>query len=292
MSERESEQHVIIVSGLSGAGKTTVLKALEDMGYHCIDNLPVALVRKLARHVRAETDLYQRVALGMDARAAGVNLADSPSVLEELNSSGLRCQVLFLNASDGTLVKRYAETRRRHPLADREGTLQGAIARERELLEPLRRCAEWELDTSRINIHELTHETWKCVGPGTAEMCVVLQSFGFSQGVPADADFLFDARSLPNPHWKEDLRPLTGRDADVVAWLEQEPLVTALAADIHGFLGAWLPELEKTHRNFVTVGIGCTGGRHRSVYLVERLAPELRQRFPQVMVHHRELGPA
>jgi UPF0042 nucleotide-binding protein len=289
--EQRPEQHAVIVSGLSGAGKTTVLKALEDMGYHCVDNLPVALVRKFARHIRSQPDLYHKVALGMDARAAGMNLADSPAVLEELNSSGLRCQVLFLTADDAALVKRFAETRRRHPLATGEGTLQTAIEREREVMEPLRRCADWELDTSRINIHELTHETWKCVGPDSADMTVVLQSFGFSKGVPRDADFLFDVRSLPNPHWSEDLRPLTGRDGEVAAWLEQEPLVNALAGDIRAFLESWLPELEKTHRRFVTIGIGCTGGRHRSVYMAERLAPELRRRFGQVMVHHRELGP-
>ncbi len=289
MNTADSTQHVVIVSGLSGAGKSTVLNALEDMGYHCIDNLPAALLHDFGPQIKAEPALYGRVALGIDARAPGLVLEEVPAWLETLKSSGLRCQLLYLTASDETLVKRFSETRRKHPLAHGEGALQASIAKERELLEAVRRSADRELDTSDTNIHQLRHMTWQCVGPDTDGITVVLQSFGFSNGVPADVDFVFDARGLPNPHWNLELRPLTGRDREVADWLEQDDMVGSLAGDIERFLQRWLPELEKSLRSFITVGIGCTGGRHRSVYMVERLGAELRKAFPEIMIHHRDL---
>lgn len=283
------EQYVIIVSGLSGAGKSTVLNALEDMGYHCIDNLPASLLNDLFAQIRADPARYEKVALGIDARVPGLSPADIPAWLEILRSSGLNCQLLFLEADEAILTKRFSETRRRHPLSQGEGALQVSIAKERELLEPVRHSADRVLDTSATNIHQLRHLTWQSVGPDSSGMTVVLESFGFSHGVPADADFMFDARSLPNPHWNTDLRPLTGRDAEVQEFLEQDNSVAALTGDILGFLEKWLPELEKSHRSFVTVAIGCTGGRHRSVYLAERLAHDLREAFPEIMIHHRDL---
>lgn len=286
----DSQQHVVIVSGLSGAGKSTALKALEDMGYQCVDNLPIPLLDDFAEHIRTEPKLYRKVALGLDARAPDLRLAEIPERRRQLREAGLHCQLLFLTASDTTLVKRFSETRRRHPLARDAGALQASIEREREMLEPLRSSADWTIDTSDINIHQLTHQTWKCVGPDSAGLTLVLQSFGFSRGVPTDIDYLFDVRSLPNPHWNENLRPLTGRDREVVGWLEQERTVTELGNDIRDFLARWLPEMERAHRAFVTVGIGCTGGRHRSVYLVERIAGELREAYPELMVHHRDLS--
>jgi len=291
VTEPDERPHVIIVSGLSGAGKSTALKALEDMGYHCIDNLPAALMHDLAAYIEASPESYARVALGMDARAPGLKLDEIPAWLEALRASGARTQLLFLDASNETLLKRYGLTRRRHPLAQGEGALLASIAKERELLEPLREVADWELNTSGTNIHQLTHQTWRCIGPKTEPMTVVIQSFGFSQGAPADVDFMFDARCLPNPHWDETLRPLTGRDEAVTSWLEQESMVIRYGDDIRRFLERSLPDFEATHRSFVTVGIGCTGGRHRSVYLAERLAPQLRERYAEVMVHHRELSP-
>ena len=287
----DTRPHVIIVSGLSGAGKSTALKALEDMGYHCIDNLPAVLMHDLARLIEADPESHSRVALGMDARASGLGQADIPAWLEGLRASGVRTQLLFLNAQDSTLFKRFGETRRRHPLAQGEGVLQASIDEERRLLEPLRLVADWEIDTSSTNIHQLTHQTWRCIGPDTEQMTVVIQSFGFSKGAPADVDFMFDARCLPNPHWNDALRPLTGRDPTVAEWLEQEPLAQRLGDDLLRFCSDWLPRFEEAHRTFMTIGIGCTGGRHRSVYLAERLAPQLREQFPDVMVHHRELSP-
>ncbi len=282
-------QHLVIVSGLSGAGKSTALNALEDMGYHCIDNLPATLLRELGPQLRAEPELYRKVALGIDARAAGLSFDEVPPWLEELKSSGLQAQLLFLGANDATLVKRFSETRRKHPLAEGEGALQASIAKERELMEPVRGSADWEIDTSTTNIHQLRHLTWKCVGPDSEEMTLVVQSFGFSKGVPPDADFLFDVRSLPNPYWDQDLRALTGRDPEVGEWLASEPTVTDMATDISDFLAKWLPGLRESHRSFVTVAIGCTGGRHRSVFLSERIAKTLHGAFPEIMIHHRDL---
>lgn len=287
--EREPDQHVVIVSGLSGAGKSTALKALEDMGYHCIDNLPVALLADLAAHLRAQPERYARVALGMDLRAPGLDLEALPAWLEDLEHSGVRAQLLFLDARDEVLLRRFGQTRRRHPLATDEGALQAAIGKERRLLEPLRDRADWRIDTSDTNVHQLTHQTWRHVGPDTAGMTVVVQSFGFSKGVPADADFLFDVRCLPNPHWNDDLRALSGRDAAVAEWLRRESQVTALYDDIVAFARRWLPEHEAAHRSLVTIGIGCTGGRHRSVYLAERLAAALRTDYPGLVLHHRDL---
>lgn len=288
MAAAKDAQHVIIVSGLSGAGKSTALKALEDMGYHCIDNLPPPLLVDFAQHLQAEPDRYHRVALGMDARAAGLESDQLPAWLERLREGGVRAQLLFLEASDETLLKRYGETRRRHPLAQDEGGLAAAIDKERRLLAPLRALASWTIDTSATNVHQLTHQTWRHVGPETDRMTVAVQSFGFSKGVPVDADYVFDARCLPNPHWDDELRPLTGRDRPVAEWLEQEPMVDELARDLETFLLRWLPAHEASHRSFVTIAVGCTGGRHRSVYLAERLAAALREAFPEVVLHHRE----
>lgn len=291
MQSDVSAPHVILVTGLSGAGKSTALKALEDMGYHCIDNLPAELMHDFAAYIEAEPEKYARVALGMDVRSSGLDLADIPGWLGRLRASGVRTQLLFLNAQDATLVKRFGETRRRHPLAQGEGVLQAAIEKERRILEPLRDAADWELDTSATNIHQLKHQTWRCVGPGTEQMTVVIQSFGFSKGAPVDVDFMFDVRCLPNPHWEDSLRAMTGRDPEVISWLEKEPMVVQLGDDIYMFLAQWLPTFEAGDRNFITVGIGCTGGRHRSVFLAEQLTRKLRTRFPEVMLHHRELSP-
>ena len=290
MATKQSRQHVIIVSGMSGAGKSTALNALEDMGYHCIDNLPASLIPALAKHLQAEPERYTKVALGMDARAPGLKIDNSRQWLDTLKSAGLQSQLLFLNAQDDVLVKRFSQTRRRHPLSPGEGSLQASIEKEREILEPLRTIADWEVDTTNTNIHQLTHETWKHVGPDTEQMTIVVQSFAFTNGVPVDSDFMFDLRCLPNPHWTPELRPLTGRDPQVAAWLEQQSEVTEMADDILQLLQRWLPSFESAHRSFVTVAVGCTGGKHRSVFTAERLTRSLREQFPVVMVHHRELG--
>ena len=282
-------QHVIIVSGLSGGGKSTALNALEDLGYYCIDNLPAALLDEFPLQIHEHSSLYEKVALGIDARAGGTGLDRIPDWLERLKETGLRCELLFVTAKEGTLIKRFSETRRRHPLTQGEHGLAEAIEKEMEILEPLRRCADWVLDSTDTNIHQLRHQVWKCIGPRERGMTIVLESFAFKRGVPQDVDFVFDARNLPNPYWQADLRELSGLESRVQQWLEQNPMVAEMASDILRFLKQWLPGFEDAQRSYVTVGIGCTGGRHRSVYIVERLAAALRDGFPELLVHHREL---
>lgn len=285
----DTAQQVIIVSGLSGSGKSTALNALEDLGYYCIDNLPAALLNDLAPQIRADPQLYARVALGIDARARGSGLESLPDWIEALKSLGIDCELLFLTASRNTLIKRFSETRRRHPLTQGDRVLPDAIDDESRLLQPLRDCATWVIDSTETNIHQLRRKVWNCIGPGIKGMTVVLESFAFKHGVPQDVDFVFDARNLPNPHWENELREYSGLDPRVGEWLEQAPEVSRMADDILAFLRTWLPGFEAAQRSYVTVGIGCTGGQHRSVYLVERLAQSLRESFPEVLVDHREL---
>ncbi len=284
-----ADQHVIIVSGLSGGGKSTALNALEDLGYYCIDNLPAALLNDFAPQIKADPDLYAKVALGIDARARGSDLKEIPGWMEHINNDGLKCELLFLSANRSTLIKRFSETRRRHPLTQGDQVLADAITKEMEMLEHLQERADWVIDSSETNIHELRREVWNCVGPGIKGMTVVLESFAFKHGVPQDVDFVFDARNLPNPYWQADLKDFTGQDPRIQKWLEQHDDVERMANDILAFLKQWLPGFEQAQRSYVTVGIGCTGGRHRSVYLVERLAHSLKKHFPEVLKDHREL---
>ncbi len=282
-------QRMILVSGMSGGGKSTALHALEDLGFYCVDNLPAALLPEFARHMKNDPGLYSRVALGIDARARGPELENIPSWLDELEALGLPNQLLFLTADSKAIIKRFSETRRRHPLTHDQHALPAAIHREMALLEPLQLRADWVVDTSDINIHQLRRQVWKCIGSEEQSMTVVLESFAFKRGVPQDVDFLFDVRHLPNPYWVDELRSLSGLDEAVGSWLEQDAAVDKLFCDIRQFLMHWLPEIQKSQRSYVTVGIGCTGGRHRSVYLADRLAMELRQSFSPVVLDHRDL---
>lgn len=282
-------RQLVLVTGLSGGGKSTALRALEDLGYNCVDNLPAALLPAFAEQLRTGAASYSRVALGIDARSPGPHLGDIPGWLDGLTDSGMRCQMLFLDADTKAILKRFSETRRRHPLTSDELALPQAVEQENQLLAPLRERADWVIDTTDTNIHQLRRQVWKCVDAGNESMTIVLESFAFKRGVPQDVDFIFDARILPNPHWVEELRPLTGRDQPVRRWLEQDESVLRMVGDVLGFLRSWLPEFRDSQRSYVTVGIGCTGGRHRSVYLVEHLAAALGEGFGEVLIHHREL---
>lgn len=282
-------QRLVLVTGLSGGGKTTALHALEDLGYYCVDNLPAALLPEFADQVRGDPALYAHVSLGVDARSRGPELERIPHWLDSLAADGLTSKLLFLTADTRAIIKRFSETRRRHPLTRDRQALPAAIEQEKRLLEPLRQRADWVIDTSDINIHQLRAQVWKCIGESGQGMTVVLQSFAFKKGVPQDVDFVFDARHLPNPHWLDALRGLAGTDPEVRDWLEADSAVHALYEDIRGFLLRWLPEVARSQRSYVTIGIGCTGGRHRSVYLADRLARELRATFNPVVLHHRDL---
>lgn len=281
--------HLILVTGLSGSGKSTALGALEDLGYYCADNLPAALLAEFANHVRSDPTLYRRVAIGVDARSHGPALPAIPAWMNSLIAEGVNCEMLFLTAEPGILLQRFSETRRRHPLTTEEDALPAAIEKEQELLEPLRKRADWVMNTSQTNIHQLRRQIWKWAGDRGDAMTLVLQSFAFKLGVPQDVDFVFDARCLPNPHWVEELRQQTGLDPEVRDWLELDSATEHMLSDIRTYLSVWLPRFENAQRSYVTVGVGCTGGRHRSVYLVEQLQHALSGAFPQVLVHHRDL---
>jgi UPF0042 nucleotide-binding protein len=289
LSKAAGRQHLILVSGLSGGGKSTALGALEDLGYYCVDNLPAALLPEFSTQIRSNTSLYARAALGIDARTGGPELGQIPGWLDKLANDGPVCKVLFLTAEPGVLIKRFSETRRRHPLTADRHALPEAIELEQLLLEALQQKADWVLDTSDTNIHQLRRQVWKCVGGEGQPMTVVLESFAFKRGVPQDVDFVFDARNLPNPHWVKALRDLDGLDRAVREWLQQDPSVDRMFSDILNYLVTWLPDFQLSQRSYVTVGIGCTGGRHRSVYLVDRLAAGLQSHSQKVLIHHREL---
>jgi UPF0042 nucleotide-binding protein len=282
---------LVVVTGLSGSGKSIALNALEDLGFYCIDNLPVTLLQAFAQQLMEQDGNYaQRVAIGVDARTETQQLHQLPSLVRELQGQGIQCEILYLEAQDDILLQRFSETRRRHPLSDSQRTLADAIALERQLLEPLLSSADLRLDTTRTNVHQLRDLIRDRVADrAPAQLSMLFQSFGYKHGLPRDADFIFDARCLPNPHWQPDLRPLTGRDAPVAQFLRSEPRVDRLLTDITAFLDRWVPSFETEGRSYLTVAIGCTGGQHRSVFLVEQLADHFGAQGRNVLTRHREL---
>lgn len=283
---------LIIVSGLSGAGKTVALKQYEDLGYYCIDNIPLALMSPMASRIykRQQGGRYEHLAVGVDARESAEEIQNFPRYVERLRKQGVEVRVLFLTAQEPVLIQRYSETRRKHPLSDDQTSLREALLKETRLLEPIASIADSTIDTSFMNLHELRERIQgEIPGGGRGKLAITLMSFGFKHGAPTDADFVFDVRCLPNPHWEQKLRQSDGRDAACAAWLAPQPEVRKMLADLQGFLESWLPEYRKQDRAYLTVAIGCTGGRHRSVYLVERLAELLREKFSPLIIKHREL---
>lgn len=285
------DQRFLIISGLSGAGKTVALHALEDAGFYCVDNLPVGILETFATHL-AEHDLphFSRVAVGVDARNLPSAIAALPETLATLARRGVQAELLFIDASDETLLKRFSETRRRHPLSADDFALDAAIERERELLDPLVRRADLRIDTTYMNVHQLRNTIRELVTQRTSNMMALqLRSFGFKNGVPGDADFVFDMRALPNPYWDADLRDLSGRDQAVADFLEHSPQVREMVDDISRFLDAWVPRFEEVNRSYLTIAFGCTGGRHRSVYMAEAMARHFAARGRKAIVSHRDL---
>jgi UPF0042 nucleotide-binding protein len=281
-------QDIIIVSGMSGGGKSTALNALEDLGYYCIDNLPGAMLPGFGPQISANPDLYNKVALGIDARSRESDLQVIIDWMSLLRETGFNCRLLFVTADKPVLIKRFSETRRRHPLTGSDQVLPDAIDNEARLLEPLRRWSDQVIDSSHTNIHQLRRQVWNFVDRNSSGMTIVFQSFAYKQGVPQDADFIFDARILPNPYWQDDLRALTGKDEAVSSWLEGDAKVIQMSRDIEAFMHAWLPAFQDAQRSYVTICIGCTGGKHRSVFLAEALAKSLGKNHENVLVHHRE----
>lgn len=290
MNEPSTERSLVIVTGLSGSGKSVALNTLEDLGYFCIDNLPIGLVEATLAHLDSrESETYRRVALGLDVRGGPTDIRRLPDFLAQLTARLPHCRLLFLAADDRTLIKRYSETRRKHPLDTGRLGIARAISDERALLAPIEGMATAHIETTTLSIHQLRREICTSLGFGDQPLILLIESFAFKAGVPPDLDFAFDARCLPNPHWEPALRPLTGREPDVRAFLEGHPMVREFVTDVVRFLARWLPEFEQQPRSYVTVGIGCTGGKHRSVYVAERVAEHFAALREQVLTHHREL---
>jgi RNase adapter protein RapZ len=283
---------VIIVSGLSGSGKSVALRMLEDLGWYCIDNIPAGLLNDFVSHtVRTAEDMYTKTAIGLDARNRPAELMMIPNVVRDLRKSGIACDVIYLHSDEYVLLRRYGETRRRHPLS-REGIdLREAIGEERRLLEPLSYAADLVLDTSRTSVHELRELVRSRVEQREdGEISMMFESFGFKHGIPGDADFVFDARTLPNPYWDPVLQPLSGLDAKVIDFLEQHAGVRDYLDDLIAFLARRIPEYQRNNRSYLTVAIGCTGGQHRSVYLVEKLRAHFSASHPRVIARHASLA--
>jgi UPF0042 nucleotide-binding protein len=285
---------LIIVSGLSGSGKTVALHELEDLDFYCVDNIPAALLKPLISHtIRGPEEVYPRTAVGLDARNRANEINTIPALVSELRRSGIDCEVLFLHASDEVLLKRYAETRRKHPLVCADVSLREAIACERKLLEPVTSAADLVIDTSNMGVHVLRERIRQRIDRGhEGRLALMFESFGYKHGIPGDADFVFDVRSLPNPYWEPSLRELTGRDGPVIAYLAAHPSVRTMIEALTGFLSARIAEFEHANRSYLTIAVGCTGGQHRSVYIAEQLAAHFRQSYPQVLTRHDSLQKA
>lgn len=283
---------LIMVSGLSGSGKSVALDMLEDLDFYCVDNIPAGLLPGfIAYTVRTSETSYSQTAVGLDVRNRPEDLAEVPHLTDSLRRSGIGCEVLFLRAEKQVLLKRFSETRRRHPLSRAGIGLLEALDQEERLLAPLANAADLTIDTSHLSVHELRDLIRERVverrGAGPS---LLFESFAYRHGVPDDADFVFDSRSLPNPYWEPSLRDLTGRDEAVARFLDREPDVTRFFEDVRDFVGRWLPSLVRSNRSYLTVAVGCTGGQHRSVYLAERLAAHFSGAEGQALVRHRDLA--
>lgn len=282
---------LIIVSGLSGSGKSVALHVLEDLGYYCIDNMPAALLKSVIDEVKSGSEKSTNLlAVGVDARNRRQDLEALPHLIDDLRQDNIQTELLFLQSDDDVLLKRYSETRRRHPLAEQGMALRAAIASEREMLSVIVNSADLIIDTSRMSIYELADTIRERIDRRKGDsLSVLIESFGFKNGIPSNADFVFDLRCLPNPYWTVELRGLTGRDTEVTRFLDAQPTVIAMYEDILNFLQHWIPEYKNVHRGYLTVAIGCTGGQHRSVYMTEKLAGELRKMHDPVLTRHNEL---
>lgn len=282
---------LLIISGRSGSGKSTALNMLEDHGYYCIDNLPASLLPALAQRVSAQATDLPRVAVSIDARNVPLDLKQVPQILEALNQTSLRPEIIFLDASSPTLIKRFSESRRKHPLTTDRIGLREAINMETELLEQIALLASLSIDTSHMSLHQLRDniKTRIVERDDSTGMALLFESFGYKHGVPIDADIVYDVRCLPNPYWDKQLRPLTGLDLEVGEWLESQPEFRAMYEDLREYLDKWLPRFAENNRSYMTVAIGCTGGQHRSVYLSEQLRHHFSKTIRNVQVLHREL---
>lgn len=282
---------LVIISGRSGSGKSTALHVLEDMGYYCIDNLPVGLLPPLISSL-TESRHTEKVSVSIDARNIAAELANFDTILDGIDRNAVNVQILFLDSASPTLVKRFSETRRKHPLSSAETNLKEALELETRLLDPIASRADLSIDTTALTIHELRDMVKSRISADVAGFALLFESFAYKNGVPVDADLVFDVRCLPNPHWKQNLRSLTGLDAPVQAFLAEHAEVEEMFDDIRGHLERWLPRFEANNRSYMTIAIGCTGGQHRSVYLADRLFAHFTPKWKNVQIRHREMSKA
>jgi UPF0042 nucleotide-binding protein len=282
---------LVIVSGFSGSGKSVALHALEDLGFYCIDNIPAGLLNSFIEHIVERRDsVFENVGVGLDARNRPDDIARIPGLIQNLRASGLSCDLLFLQADDEVLMSRFSETRRKHPLSIEGAGLREAIAQERELLGPIINSADLLIDTTRTSAHALRERIRERVGERESHaLSILIESFGYKHGLPADADFVFDVRCLPNPYWDPQLRHLCGKNEPVRAFLAAEPEVGRMIDDISAFLERWIVKYQDFQRSYLTVAIGCTGGQHRSVYIADALAARLSARYGPIQTLHHEL---
>lgn len=281
---------IVIISGRSGSGKSTALHVLEDIGFYCVDNLPVRLMLDLVKELseRRGTEI-SRIAIGIDARNSSMQLEMFPDTVNALRAMSFDVKIIYLDSDDTTLLQRFSETRRKHPITTNSVSLSEAIEQESLLLKPVAIRADINIDTSRMTLHELRDLVKKHVGTDEDFMTVQIESFGFKNGIPADADMVFDVRCLPNPHWITGLRTKTGLDPEIQEFLGKDENVQRMINDIIQFLEAWLPRFSANNRSYMTVAIGCTGGQHRSVYIAERLKEHLENQQSRILARHRDL---
>lgn len=283
---------IFIISGRSGSGKTSALNLLEDEGFTCIDNLPVSLLPALIDQVRHRNQTESlRLAIGIDARNIDSDLGVLPSLFETVKTEHDRFKILYLDTSKDILMRRFSETRRRHPLTDQDTGLRAAISEEDLILAPVAALADVTIDTTNLNLHELRSAVKRqLVGTESQGIAITLTSFGFKFGMPVDSDFVYDVRCLPNPYWEPSLRGFSGLESPVQDYLAKQSEVCSMSDDIESFAKKWIPEFEKNNRSYINIAIGCTGGMHRSVYLAERIAKSLKAVYKNVQTQHRQLS--
>lgn len=282
---------LVIVSGFSGSGKSVALHALEDLGFYCIDNIPAGLLGSVIEHILNRHDsVFENVGVGLDARNRPEDIDHVPELIRNLRKAGITCELIFLQADEKVLMSRFSETRRKHPLSLSGAGLRDAIAQEREILGSIINAADLFIDTSNTSAHALRERIRERVGEREAHhLSILIESFGYKHGLPADADFVFDVRCLPNPFWDPQLRALSGKDEAVRAFLQAEPDVSRMIDDIASFLTRWVAKYQDFQRSYLTVAIGCTGGQHRSVYIAEAVAERLAGKYGPIRTLHHEL---
>lgn len=278
----------IIITGRSGSGKSSCLHLLEDLGYYCIDNLPISLLTSLAQH-SSDKD---KIAIGIDVRNLPADAEYFEEIVKQLKKQNIDLEVIYLDTDTQILLERFSNTRRKHPLSDADTSLNEALKKELELLEHVQQIAKYRIDTSRLSIHQLQQQMQEIASANNKAITILFQSFGFKYGLPTDSDYVFDVRCLPNPYWHKELRPLTGTDEAIINFFADEESVQEMVADITAFISKWLPCYKKDNRNYMTVSIGCTGGRHRSVYITECLYEHFHHLEPEgleILVRHRDM---